>query len=406
MFRMEVQMKPRARFTTLLLTIALLVLLATGCKPEATPTAVTVGEPYKIGALFAVTGLAASLGEPERDAAQLRVEQLNAEGGVTGPDGLKHPIELILYDTESEESKAVLAAKKLIEEDKVSAILGPSQSGETLAILDTVQGAGIPILPVAIARELAEPIEERQWVFMVPPEDRLMLGIAADYLEEQGVTKVAVMHDNLAFGKVGREVFGELAEEKGMTIVASEEFGKADRDMSAQLTRIAGTDAEALVIWSTPPATGVIQKQAFALGLEIPIIQNVSAGIPLFVQLVGPEAMEGMLLVAQKVTVFDELPDDDPMKPKLVEASAAIQEEYETSINLFHAFAWDVVDLVVETMKKTGPDPAAIRDELERTEGFVGVSGIFSFSPTDHLGNERASMTMAEFRDGKFRILK
>jgi branched-chain amino acid transport system substrate-binding protein len=398
-------MRTHARFIALLLMIAISAQLAAGCrsKESAEPE---VGEPYKIGALLSATGSSAAMGSLERDAAQLRVEQLNAEGGITGPDGKTHTIELIVYDTESDVNKTLLGAKKLIDQDKVLAIVGPNQSGAALAILDTVQGAGIPMLPMAIARELAEPIEERKWVFMVPPEDIIMLGVAADYLEGQGIQKVAFMNTTRAFGKIGREVFGELAMEKGITIVTTEEFESTDKDMSAQLTRIMGTDAEAVIVWDTPPSTGVIQKQASVLGLGIPIIQNVSAGIPLFVRLVGPEAMEGMLLVAARVTVFNELPDDDPMKPRLVEANAAIEEKYDTSVNLFHAFAWDAVDLLAEALKKVGDDPAAIRDELEKTQGFVGVSAILSFSPTDHLGCEKESMMMGQFRDGKFTVLE
>lgn len=108
-------------------------------------------EPYKIGAIFSITGPGSSLGIPERDTALMLEAQINARGGVNGPDGPRHPLKIVIYDDASDETKAVLAAKKLIDEDRVTAIVGTTLSGTSLAILDTVQKAEVPMVSCAAA---------------------------------------------------------------------------------------------------------------------------------------------------------------------------------------------------------------------------------------------------------------
>lgn len=101
-------------------------------------------EPYKIGAIFSVTGAASFLGEPEKNTVLMLVEQINKAGGING-----HPLEVIIEDSKSDETQAVLAAKKLIEKDKVLAIIGPSTTGESMAVIPIVTSAQTPLISAA-----------------------------------------------------------------------------------------------------------------------------------------------------------------------------------------------------------------------------------------------------------------
>ena len=123
------------------------------------------GEPIKIGAMFAVTGPAAWLGEPEKNTALMIAEEINAKGGVMG-----RPLEVIIEDTEGDDTKAVLAAKKLITQG-VIAIIGPSRSGTTMAVVPIVQEEEIPLISCAAAAVIVKPVEERKWVFKTPQMD-------------------------------------------------------------------------------------------------------------------------------------------------------------------------------------------------------------------------------------------
>jgi branched-chain amino acid transport system substrate-binding protein len=127
------------------------------------PAAAKAQEAYKIGAVFSITGPGSSLGIPERDTALMIEAEVNAKGGVKGPDGKMHPLKLVIYDDASDETKAVLAAKKLIDEDKVTAIVGTTLSGTSLAIVDTVQKAEMPLVSCAAAAKIVEPVAERTW---------------------------------------------------------------------------------------------------------------------------------------------------------------------------------------------------------------------------------------------------
>src|SRR5512134_2624576 len=217
-------------------------------------------EPYKIGAIFSITGPGSSLGIPERDTALMIEAEVNAKGGVKGPDGKLHPLKLVIYDDASDETKAVLAAKKLIDEDKVTAIVGTTLSGTSLAIVDSVQKAEVPMISCAAAAKIVEPAAERKWVFKTPQSDQLIVGVLADDLKARGLTKVGWLNVDYAFGQLGWLEFEKAAAAAGLTVVANEKFGQKDVDMTPQLTRVKAADPQAVVIWSIPPSASVATK--------------------------------------------------------------------------------------------------------------------------------------------------
>lgn len=361
-------------------------------------------EPYKIGGIFAITGPASSLGIPERDTALMLEDEINKKGGIKGPDGKMHPLKLIIYDTKSEETSTVLATKKLIEEDKVSVIVGPSQSGETLAIVDTVQKAQIPLISCAAAIKIVEPVAERKWVFKTPQSDYLIISILIDYLKTKNIKKVAWMNVNNAFGDLGRIEFEKAAPQAGITAVAKEKFEAKDADMTPQLTRIKGTDAQAVVVWSIPPSAAVVTKNYKDLGIGIPLFQSHGVGNKVFIDLSGAAA-NGVKFPVGKLLVAEDLPDSDAQKKVLISYGKAFEAKYGTR-NTFGGHAWDAVQIAVRAMEKAGNNRAKIRDAVESLKNFVGISGVFNFSPSDHNGLDKRAVIMVEIADGKWRVTK
>lgn len=391
--------------SVVLLMVAACVVMVAGCRASSVEVASLgqggeTGEPYKIGALVAATGRASSLGVPQRNTFEMLQKVIDAAGGVRGPDGLMHPVEIIIYDTESEETKAVLAAKKLIEDDNVALIMGPTQSGTALALIDTVQKAEIPMIASAASIQIVEPVAERTWVFKTAPSDRLVVQALVEYLERQGITRVAWVSVNTAYGDSGKIEFESVAPDAGITLVASEKFEATDTDMTAQLTKIRGTDAEALVIWSIPPSASAVTKNAFDLGIDIPIFHSHGVGNETFIELATKEAVEGVMFPIGKIVVADQLPADDPQKATLMGYVEAYQAAYGQVPDTFGGHAWDDVYLALQVLEKVGPDRAKIRDELEATQGFVGIGGVFNFSPTDHNGLDTSAITMVRIEDG------
>jgi branched-chain amino acid transport system substrate-binding protein len=366
--------------------------------------AATAQEVYKVGAIFSITGPGSSLGIPERDTALMVEAEVNAKGGVKGPDGKLHPLKLVIYDDASDETKAVLAAKKLIDEDQVTAIIGTTLSGTSLAILDTVQKAEVPLVSCAAAAKIVEPAAERKWVFKTPQSDALITGVLADYLKAKGLTKVAWLNVDYAFGQQGWIEFEKAAQKAGLTVVANEKFGQKDVDMTAQLTKVKAANPQATVIWSIPPSASVATKNYADLGIKAPMFQSHGVGNKKYIELAGP-ASNGVLFPAGKLLVAEQLNDSDPQRAVLLAYAKDFEAKYGPR-NTFGGHAWDALYIVMAAMEKAGTDRAKVRSAIETTRNFVGITGVFDFSPADHNGLDRRAVTMIQIVDGQWRMAK
>ncbi len=383
-----------------LLTFALV--FSTGCGSAKAPENQTGKEPevYKIGAIFDITGPASSLGVPERNTAMMLEEQINARGGING-----HPVEIIIEDNESNETKALQAAKKLIEVDKVLAIAGPSTTGTSMAIIDTVQKYQVPLVSAAAGVSIVTPVNERQWVFKTAQNDSVVVAKIIEYLQKNNLKKVAFLSMNNAFGDSGRKEFEAAAPAAGITIVATERFGATDNDMTAQLTNVKAANPDAVIVWAIPPSASIVTKNYRQLEIDAPLIHSHGVGNQAFIDLAG-EAANGVTFPVGKLLVAEDLPDSDPQKEVLLEYASAYEKKYNQPRSTFGGHAWDAVSLIVSALEKAGPDRAAVRDELEKTQNFAGISGVFDMSPQDHSGLTKDALVMVEIMDGKWQIKK
>lgn len=395
-------MKKKIMSLLLALTVAAAVALS-GCgtsQESSAPKQESGKEPYKIGAIFDSSGSASSLGIPERDTVKMLVEKINKSGGING-----HPIELVLEDSGSDEVKAVFKAKKLITEDKVLAIIGPSTSGTTKAIIPIVQDNNIPLISSAASVSIVEPVKERQWIFKTPQSDTVVAGKIFAYLKSKGLKKVAFINMNNAYGESGRVEFTKGAAGNGITVIAEEKFEASDKDMTAQLTRIKGLNPDAVVVWAIPPSASTMTKNFRQLGITAPLIHSHGVGNETFLELAGPAA-NGVAFPIGKLLVAGDLPDGDPQKQVLTEYINDYKAAYKTNPNSFGGYAWDGLMMLVKAIENAGADSAKIRDELEKMDNFVGISGIFSMSATDHNGLNQDDLVLVEVKDGKWQLVK
>ncbi len=377
---------------TMVLALAVGSSLLSGC------TAQSSGETLKIGALFAVTGFNSPLGTPEKESVKMQEEQINAKGGVNG-----RKLEVIVYDTESDETKAVTLAKKLIEQDKVLAILGPSSTGESLALVDTVQKAKLPLISAAASARITDP--KNTWVFKTPQSDELVVAELFDHLKAKGLTRVALLTSSGGFGTTGKAALEAAAPGAGMSLVMSETFADKDTDMTVQLTKIKGTNAQALIVWGTNPGPALISKGAKQLGLTIPVFNSHGIANQKFIELAG-DAANGVVFPAGKLLVADTLPESDPQKAALLNYSKEFNAKYGKPADTFGGHGYDALNLVAKAIEKAGPDRSKIRDELENIKGFAGIGGVFNMSAQDHNGLGKGSVTMIRIADGKWALEK
>jgi branched-chain amino acid transport system substrate-binding protein len=361
-------------------------------------------EPYRLGAIFSITGPGSSLGIPERDTALMLEADINARGGIKGPDGRMRPLKIVIYDDASDETKAVLAAKKLIDEDRVTAIVGTTLSGTSLAILDTVQKAEVPLVSCAAAAKIVEPAAERRWVFKTPQSDHLIVGVLVDHLKARGLARVAWLNVDYAFGQLGWVEFEKAARQAGLQIAVNEKFGQKDVDMTAQLTRVKAAAPQAVIVWSIPPSASIATRNYADLGLKMPLFQSHGVGNKKFIELAGAAA-NGVTFPAGKLLVAEQLADNDPQKPVLLAYARDFEAKYGPR-NTFGGHAWDAVQLAVRAFEKAGADRAGVRAAIESTRNFVGVSGVFDFSASDHNGLDRRAVTMIQIVDGQWRAAR
>ena len=377
--------------TMLLLAVAL---AWGGCAKKEEPKA-----PYKIGGIFAITGRASFLGEPERNSIELLAEQINAQGGVNG-----HPIELVIYDTEGDATKAVLNASKLIEKDNVLAIVGPSLSGTTLAVVPIAEKAQVPLVSCAASVKITIPV--KKWVFKTPQTDVMAVAKIYEYLKGQGTQKIAVLSVSNAFGDSGRQQLLKQASDYGYEIVADEKFGPKDTDMTPQLTKIRSLRPEAIICWGTNPGPAVIAKNMRQLGIEIPLFQSHGVASKKFIQLAG-KAANGVILPAGKILVAGDLADSDPQKSTLLQYISDYESKYKMSVSGFGGYAWDGLQILAQALEKAGADRAKIREEIEKISRYVGISGIFRFSPQDHNGlNKEEAFVVVKIVNGDWQVIQ
>ena len=353
---------------------------------------------YKVGALFAVTGPAAWLGTPERNTAKMIEEEVNAAGGING-----HPLEIIIEDTVGDATRTVTAAKKLITKDEVLAIVGPSRSGTTMAVIPIVEEAEIPLISCAAAEAIVVPV--KRWVFKTPQKDSDAAIRIYEHMNEKGITQIAIITGTTGFGDQGRQQLKKLAPEFGITIVADETYGPEDTDMTAQLTKIKAREAQAVVNWSIVAGQVIVAKNMQQLGMEIPLYQSHGFGNIKYAETAG-EAGEGIIFPGGRLLTVDTLPDDHPQKEVLARYKKEYEAEYQEDVSTFGGHAWDALQLVIAALKEVGPDREKIRAYSENTKNFVGTGGVFNFSPEDHNGLTKEAFEMLVIKDGKFVMLK
>jgi len=360
-------------------------------------------EPIKLGAFFALSGPAAHIGTPTKLVADMVVDQINKGGGING-----RPIELIVGDTESDPAKAATIAKKFIFTDKVAAIIGPTSTAEGMNVKKIVEEASVPTFmtvggdPVIMG---GEKLGSFNYVFKSPQRSSTAVKKLFGYLKDKKLTKVGLLTASDAFGKDGLVWLEKLAPDFGISFVAKESFGPSDTDMTAQLTKIKNADPQALVVWTIGPAGAIVAKNKAQLGIKVPLFQCHGQPDPKYIELAG-KASEGDRMPATKLMAAAQLPDSDPQKKVIQEFIRLYQDVYhydnQFPINTHSGYAWDAIYIVTNAMKKAGTDPKALRNAIEQTKGYVGVSGIYNLTPEDHNGLGVDSMVMVQVKDGKF----
>jgi branched-chain amino acid transport system substrate-binding protein len=353
----------------------------------------------KLGAVLSVTGPASFLGDPEKKTLEMYIEEINAKGGVNG-----QKLQLVVYDDGADANAARTFATRLIEEDKVAAMVGGTTTGATMAMIPAFEEAQIPFISLAGAIQIIEPV--RKWVFKTPHTDRMACEKIFGDLKQRNLTTIALISGTDAFGKSMRDQCVAVAPKLGIIVAHEESYGPRDSDMTPQLTNIKGkANVQAVVNPGFGQGPAIVTRNYRQLGLAQPLYQSHGVASKQFIDLAGPAA-EGVRLPAAALLVADKLPDNDRQKPVVVSYKATFEQKTGQPVSTFGGHAYDGLMIFVEAAKRAGSfDKVKVREQIEKTRDFVGTGGIVNMSPTDHMGLDLSAFRMLEIKGGGWTLV-
>ena len=395
------KMKGRAKLFTkcgrgwlvvVMVTLVAVSLAAAGCGTKSVDTS---KETFKIGAVLSLSGPAAPLGQPEQRSLMMLEEQLNAGEGVDG-----HKVEFVIEDDESQPEKAKAAITKLINQDKVPAVIGSSTTGATLAMAPVAESSKVPLVCCAAGTKITDPV--MKFVFRTPPTDSMAITKVLEYLQKTAkVKKIALLHDQNAFGTGGADELQQDCDDYGIEIVSRESYGSTDTDMTAQLTKIKETPAEAIVVWGTNPGPASIAKNMQQLGMNIPYVGSHGIANMKFIELAG-DAADGVVFPAGRMLLPESIEEGSEWRTAVDDFITEYKNKFQVEPDTFAGHGYDAGLIITDAMKEAGNDPLKLRDQIEMTKGLAGIGGVFTYSPTDHDGLNVSDLIMIRIENGKW----
>ncbi len=358
-----------------------------------------------VGVTVSATGPAASLGIPEKNTFALMPTTIAGQ-----------KINYIVLDDASDTTNAVTNARKLITEHKVDLIIGSTTTPNSLAMIDAVAESATPMIAMAASARIVEPVEgKKRWVFKTPQNDIMMALAIVTHMADNGVKTAAYIGFADAYGEGWWNEFSKIAAIKGITILASERYNRADTSVTGQVLKLVAAKPDAILIGASGTPAALPQKALKERGYAGRYYQTHGVANNDFLR-VGGKDVEGTFLPTGPVLVAAQLPADHPVKKSALDYVAKYEAaQGKGSVSSFGAHAWDAGLLLAaalpEALKK-GAQPgtpafrAALRDALEGVKNLAGAHGVFNMSAGDHLGLDQRARVMVQIKDGAWVLIK
>ena len=366
--------------------------------------AIAAKEPIMIGYLPALTGPSSSTGIGINRGVQLAVQEINAAGGIDG-----RQIELIVRDTQSEPTKAVNGAAELIHAHKVSVVLGPVNSGESLAVVPLLARANTPHIHPCWVDSLTDP--KKYPMCFRNASTNQQIGAAAnryvvDVLKRK---KVAVISDTTGYGTASVNAYVPMLKARNAEIVYQGNIDAANPDLTPEILRMRSAGAEAIMPWSVNP--GFLSRIINARGQmqwDVPIVGQTTLGSGQTQALLEkPEYWAKVYPNNFRPVCYD-------ADGKLTDRTAAFLDRLKSAkIDVSDTLLWwvavgyDSPSLIAQAMKSVGTDPDQVVGYLNKLKGYPGVYGDVSFTPERHDGYPDESIIMVEansLKNGAFKL--
>ncbi|MBB6015240.1 ABC transporter substrate-binding protein [Deinococcus radiopugnans] len=358
----------------------------------------------RVGVIVSGTGPAASLGIPERNTVALLPQTIAGQ-----------KIVYTILDDASDTTAAVTSARKLIQDNKVDIIVGTTTTPASLAMIDVVSEAKVPMISLAASEAIIKPVDaKRQWVFKTPQTDAIMAAAIVQHMQQNKIKTVGYIGFNDAYGEGWLAELKKYAAQRGIKVVAEERYGRSDTSVTGQVLKVLAAKPDAVLVGASGVPAVLPQKTLKDRGYAGKIYQTHGVANADFLR-VGGKDVEGAILPAGPVLVADQLPDTNPNKKVGLNYVTLYEAKYgKDSVSTFGAHLWDAGLLMQKAipvaLKKAKPGTAefrsALRDALEGSRNVIGAHGIFNLSPTDHLGLDARSRVMVQVVDNTWKLLK
>ncbi|HEY7581807.1 MAG TPA: ABC transporter substrate-binding protein [Acetobacteraceae bacterium] len=377
--------------TRLLATVAALGMVA------ATGTAQAQ---IKLGAILSISGPGAAMGVGYKGAFDLFPNEIAGQ-----------KVEYIVRDDATDASTGYTIAQRLISEDHVDAIIGPSLTATDAAVAPLANQAKVPML--AMAPYEYDP-QKQPYTFNDAQPLSLMVNAVFGYMQRHEVKSIGYIGFSDGWGDQVLGATRQAAGGDGIKILADERYARTDTTCEAQVLKLISVHPQAIMMGNsaTPAALPVVALRH--RGFKGGIYGNHGIVSPAFIK-VGGAAVEGVIAATSPVVVADQLPDSNPVKP----VAAAFAKEYSAKfpgqgVGPFAGYSYDAFLLlrnaIPEALKSARPGTeefrAALRDALEKTHELVGVSGVYTMSPTNHNGQDARAAVLVEVKDGAWRAIQ
>ena len=356
----------------------------------------------KIGLMVSATGPTSAIGLPQKNTGDLLPRKM---GDAT--------IEYIQFDDGGDTTRAVQNLKKLVQENNIDAMIGPSTTPAALAILDIIAEGKVPMLATVGTSSVVEPLDaKRRWVFKTTQNDDLIAGALLQHMTKNGVKTIGFIGFNDPYGENWHKVFSAMAEQSGIKIVSNERFARTDQSVTGQTLKAIAAKPDAMLIAAVGGPAVLPQATLFDQGYRGRIYQTHAVATEDFIRL-GKEKVEGTVLAAGPMLVIDEIPDANPTKKVAQNYIAVYEKKFGVKPATFGANTWDSGLLLERAIPvalargKPGTEAfrIALRDALEGARDVIGCQGVFNMSPTNHNGMDERARVLVTVKDGRFRLL-
>jgi branched-chain amino acid transport system substrate-binding protein len=419
----------KSRMLAVFTAVTLVALLVAGCgTPAAEPEPTTppppaeatataepepepeVGTTYKIGFGPDVTGGGANLGEPQRNWAEIMKERLEESGGIVGPDGVLHEVEIIVGDCESNPDVAASLARRYVDEDEVVALIMGSVTPISLAIAEVATEAEVPYISMASSLAIiADPDtgEMRPWVFKVAQSNGDVAEWQVERLTKLGASSVCYMYENTGYGTDCYNNSSAALSDAGMENVFEGAFERTDTEFP-QVPAIEAAGCDVVVIGAIPPGAANAHIAIRTALPDIPIIHGHGVCTTDFIS-AGGEAVEDAEMPCSAVIIAEDIADDHPAKAIWMDFKNAYEDYTGEPVSTFGGHAYDALYWVIDALEtlpeglSLAEQRAAVRDYIENNiTDWPGTAGIFNLASDDHYGLDYTSFTWFKVEGQKF----